>query len=163
MAKKKIVSKKVKLSNSMTEIQKVKACIAKDQVMLEKLYKKAISDTSKKLVGTAKLLAKAKKAVDQTAKNKKKSPKNHTVAVSLFQSLKTELITIKAEQSCLNMGYKKLNMQQKALGQIDKILAKSVKTPAKQKRKAVKKTSMQNKTKETGANVAVLPDSITTV
>jgi hypothetical protein len=157
MAKKKASSKKIQANSLVAQIQKLHACIAKDESELAKLYKKAVSEADKKLASIHKLLVKAKKSVIQATKDKKKSPKNYQEMTSLLLLLKNDMALVKAEQTNLKTKYKHFLAQEKARQQVDKISVRTAKPLAKLKSKILK-NKKPKKLKSSGSKIAVSPE-----
>lgn len=112
---KKQAPKKTNGSAVMKDIQALHTCISKDQNQLEKLYRKTLINTNKKLMATKKLLAKTKKHVSKTKGEKANKPKVYQSALSELQSLQKQFEGQKAELAFIEAGYTQFNAQQKVL------------------------------------------------
>ncbi len=112
---KKKAPKKTNGSAVMKDIQALHTCISKDQNQLEKLYRKTLINTNKKLLATKKLLAKTKEHVRKTKSAKANKPKAYQSTLSELQSLQKQFEGLKAELAFIETGYTQFNAQQKVL------------------------------------------------
>ena len=132
-------------SSFLVPIHELTACIAKDQINLEKAYVKASAHIKKDLDRTTKELQKARDKNKKLKKSTTGKGKKPTAELIDTTYLVTTLDKMKEESRFLKSGYENFKAQQKALAKLEKTWQKTIKTSGKPKKPVKHTETKKNK------------------
>ncbi|HVV69633.1 MAG TPA: hypothetical protein VG895_00530 [Patescibacteria group bacterium] len=126
---------KSKSADFSKQVRQLETCLKQDQLRLEKIYPKVLTDIDKSIKQTTMQLKKLK-AKSKPAKTAKKSISSTKVKPVNTTALEKQLEILKAEKLVLQVGHKKLLAQKKAQQKFEKIWAKKSVKPKKTRKKS---------------------------